>query len=67
LDLNKKVLEANIPLKNARIARDQALYEDEESIVKVAQKIKKYVKSVPSISPEEYAQISGIRFTSKIK
>lgn len=60
---NDAAINANAPWLQALINRDIILYAPETGLVDVAFDVKKYVKSVKEISAEEFALISGLRFT----
>lgn len=51
---------------NARLSRDQVLYNNLTGLCQVAKEVKQYVKSVFGATSPQYKQISGILF-SKIK
>lgn len=50
------------PLKQARDARDEALFDPEDGLVAVVQQIKAYVKAIFGVKSAEYKQISGLTF-----
>ena len=52
-------------LNNKLIERDQLLYADGTGLYTVAQNIKKYVKSLYGATSPEYANVSGIEFTTR--
>ena len=60
--LNTTVINANIPVKNARIQRNVFLYHPETGLVRLASDVKKYVKSVFGVSSPQYKQMSKIKF-----
>ena len=60
---NKDAIDADTPWLNAIAARDVVLYATKTGLVDRALATKKYVRSVKAITPEEYAQISGLVFT----
>ena len=60
---NEDAVDANTPWLNALAARDVILYAPVNGLVDLALATKKYVRSVKAITPEEYAQIAGLRFT----
>ena len=43
--------------------RNNALYATDTGIVDLAEEVKKYVKSVKTITLPEFRQISGLKFT----
>lgn len=52
-------------LNNKLIERDQLLYADGTGLYSIAQNVKKYVKSLYGATSPEYANVSGIEFTSR--
>ena len=52
-------------LNNKLIERDQVLYADGTGLYSIAQNVKKYVKSLYGATSPEYANVSGIEFTSR--
>jgi hypothetical protein len=62
---NAAVLAAAIPLKNARINRNDILYKELTGLVEIASDVKSYVKSVFGADSPQYRQISGIKFTKQ--
>ena len=60
---NEHAVDADTPWLNAIAARDLVLYAPDEGLVDRALASKKYVRSVKAITPEEYSQISGLKFT----
>ena len=62
---NTRVQDAYTTLSNARITRDQLLYNAETGLVKTAGDIKKYVKSVFGADSPQYRQISKLRFIGR--
>ena len=66
-DLNSKNLEvvnASVPLSNARITRDQVLYTELTGLVDISLDVKTYVKSVFGASAPQYKVISKLEFKS---
>ena len=66
-DLNSKNLEvvnASVPLSNARITRDQVLYSELTGLVDISLDVKTYVKSVFGASAPQYKAISKLEFKS---
>ena len=59
---NAAVISAAIPLSNARLSRNNVLYNDNTGLVDVAQDIKAYIKSVFGASAPQYKQISKLTF-----
>lgn len=52
-------------LNSKLIERDQLLYADGTGLYSIAQNVKKYVKSLYGATSPEYANVSGIEFTSR--
>ena len=66
-DLNAKnsaVINATVPLNNARIARDQVLYTPLSGLIDISVDVKTYVKSVFGATSPQYKAISGLKFTN---
>lgn len=59
---NAAVLAATVPLSNARIARNEILYQEKNGLVDTAFDVKVYVKSVFGASSPQYKQISKLEF-----
>jgi len=64
-DAMDAVINAQNPYLAALATRNNLMYAPTTGLVDVALEAKKYVKSVSSISKEEYNQISGIKFSRK--
>jgi len=67
-DLNSKnldVINASVPLNNARIARNNVLYTPISGLVDISADVKLYVKSVFGASSPQYKAISGLTFTKR--
>lgn len=60
---NQNVVSATTPYLQALATRDNFLYTPVTGLVDTAYEVKKYVKSVPSITSTEFKQISGLKFT----
>lgn len=60
---NTAVATAYTNISNSRIARNETLYTDTNSIYETASEIKKYIKSVFGASSPQYKQVSGIKFS----
>ena len=60
---NTAVMNTFAPLSNARIQRDVVLYDLTTGLVKLAEDVKKYVKSVFGATSPQYKQISALKFT----
>ncbi len=61
---NLDVVNAEVPLTNARIARNNVLYTPLTGIVDISADVKMYVKSVFGASAPQYKAISGLTFTT---
>lgn len=59
---NGQVSQAYAQVSNARIARNNVLYNDDDGLVTTAADVKKYVKSIYGASSPEFSQVSGIKF-----
>jgi hypothetical protein len=59
---NTAVINASVSLANQRINRNQILYDNDNGLVKIAQDVKTYVKSVFGPASPQYKQISGLAF-----
>lgn len=59
---NAAVLAANVPLSNARIARNEILYKENTGLVDTTADVKTYVKSVFGATSPQYKQISKLAF-----
>lgn len=64
---NQTVATAQQPYLDALAERNTAMYTAKTGLVDLAQEVKRYVKSVSTISKEEYAQISGLAFRKNFK
>ena len=62
---NTGVINAYTTVSNARIARDQSLYNPINGLCETAKEVKMYVKSVYGATSPQYKQISGIEFKSR--
>ncbi len=60
---NQAVIAAEVPLNNARIARNDLLYKPDTGMVDIALDVKTYIKSVFGASSPQYKKISGIKFS----
>jgi hypothetical protein len=60
---NMAVVNAEIPLNNAKIARNTTMYKDEVGLVDVATNVKTYIKSVFGATSPQYKQVSSLKFT----
>ena len=59
---NDDVASQEQAISNARLDRDNILYNNPDALVTVAKGVKTYVKSVFKANSPEYKQISGISF-----
>lgn len=59
---NNAVATTYTNVSNARIARNEVLYNKPNSLIETATEVKNYVKSIFGASSPQYAQIKGIRF-----
>jgi hypothetical protein len=60
---NTAVVNAAIPLSNARMARNDVLYKDLTGLVDIASDVKTYIKSVFGATSSQYKQVGGLKFT----
>lgn len=63
---NQDISNAYTAVDNARIDRNDTLYNDTTGLVNRATDVKKYVKSIYGASSPQYSQVSGLKF-SKVK
>jgi hypothetical protein len=61
---NTAVINATVPLNNARISRNNVLYTPLSGIVDISVDVKTYIKSVFGATSPKYKAISGLTFTS---
>jgi hypothetical protein len=61
---NTAVVNSGVDLSNSRLSRNDLLYADDKGLVKTAQDVKKYVKSVFGVTSPQFKQISGLKFTT---
>ena len=61
---NTAVITAEVPLNNARIARNDVLYKTNTGLVDIALDVKTYIKSVFGATSPQYKKISKIKFTN---
>ena len=59
---NTAVVDATTVVSNARISRNNVLYNETTGMLKVAETVKLYVKSVFTASSPQYKQVSKIKF-----
>jgi hypothetical protein len=62
VSLNTSVIETYEPVSNARISRDNIMYDEVNGLVQVAAEVKSYVKSLYGAQSPKYKQISGLAF-----
>lgn len=62
---NNAVIAAEVPLSNARIARNEVLYTETTGLCDVALTVKNYVKAVFSITSPQFKQVSKLKFTKR--
>ena len=62
---NSAVINATVPLNNARIARDQVLYAPLSGLVDISVDVKTYVKSAFGTTSPQYKAISGLKFIKR--
>jgi hypothetical protein len=60
---NQAVINAEQPLNNLRITRNELLYKENTGIVDVATASKIYIKSVFGATSPQYKQVSSLKFT----
>ena len=58
---NSAVLNANTPLNNARLSRNNILYNEVTGLVYTAMSAKAYIKSVFGATSPQYKQVSGLQ------
>lgn len=61
---NSTVISTTAPLSNARLQRNQVMYEPELGLVPLALSVKTYVKAVFGATSPQYNQVSGLPFRS---
>ena len=59
---NLAVINAETPLSNARIARNDIMYKDNIGLVDIAFDVKTYIKSIFGATSPQYKQVSGLKF-----
>ncbi|MEK7719873.1 MAG: hypothetical protein AAB347_09730 [Bacteroidota bacterium] len=59
---NLAVINAEIPLNNARIARNDTMYKDDTGLVDVASDVKIYLRSVFGATSPQFKQVTGLKF-----
>ena len=61
---NMAVITVGANAKAARIKRDQELYNENDGVVAIANKVKAYVKSIYGATSPQYRQISKLKFNN---
>lgn len=61
---NTAVINATVPLNNARIARGKVMYAPLSGLFVISVDVKTYVKSVFGATSLQYKAISGLKFTN---
>lgn len=61
---NSEVINTEVPLSNARIARNEVLYTPLTGLIDLAADVKMYVKSVFGATSPQFKSISGLSFTT---
>ena len=59
---NTAVINSETPLTNARIKRNDELYNPQTGLVAVANAVKAYVKSLFGVSSPQYQQLNKLKF-----
>ncbi len=62
-NVNTGVINAYTTLSNARLSRNESLYNPTNGLVQVAKEIKMYIKSLYGAQSPEFKQVSAINFT----
>ena len=60
---NLAVINAETPLNNARITRNDIMYKDNTGLVDIATDVKTYIKSVYGATSPQYKTVSSLKFT----
>ena len=63
---NLAVINAEVPLNNARMARNDIMYKENVGLVDIALDIKTYIKSVYGATSPQFKQISGLKFSKTV-
>ena len=63
---NLAVINTEVPLNNARIARNEIMYKENVGLVDIALDIKTYIKSVYGATSPQFKQISGLKFSKTV-
>ena len=61
---NIAVINATMPLSNARIERNKLLYKEGEGIIEIANGVKTYVKSLYGSTSPQYKQLTSFKFVN---
>ncbi len=59
---NTAVINAEIPLNNARITRNEVMYKSNVGLVDIASDVKTYIKSVYGSTSPQYKTVSSLKF-----
>lgn len=62
---NTALIHANTEYSNARLSRDQVLYNNLTGLCQIAKEVKQYVKSVFGATSPQYKQISSLLFVKR--
>ena len=62
---NTAVINAYTTVSNARLSRDQSLYNTTNGLCETAKEVKMYVKSLYGATSPQYKLISGLEFKSR--
>ncbi|WP_312903058.1 hypothetical protein [Chryseobacterium taichungense] len=62
---NTTLIHANTEYSNARLSRDQVLYNNLTGLCQIAKEVKQYVKSVFGATSPQYKQISSLLFVKR--
>ena len=63
---NLAVINTEVPINNARIARNDIMYKENIGLVDIALDIKTYIKSVYGATSPQFKQISGLKFSKTV-
>lgn len=62
---NTALIHANTEYSNARLSRDQLLYDNLTGLCQITKEVKQYVKSVFGATSPQYKQISSLLFVKR--
>lgn len=62
---NSAVISAMVVISNARIVRNNVLYNKNTGMIRIAKDVKNYIKSIFGATSPQYKQISTIKFVSR--